>query len=151
MMRVFLITIVLLATTAAFAQKGGHGGGVAPTSGGSKPPTPTGVGTGNYGGNYGNGIDPYGRYSQPGFNPGLVNMRTMTPEEERLQRAMQKVRNLQRQKAMLSDTDKMLQLANSIQTDLQAADGKLSPDEVKKAGDIEKLAKNVQRKMQGDN
>jgi hypothetical protein len=75
----------------------------------------------------------------------------MTPQEERLQRAMEHQRNLERRKQMLADSDKLVQLANSIQSDLQAGDGNASADTVKKAGQVEKLAKNVQKKMTGDN
>jgi hypothetical protein len=73
----------------------------------------------------------------------------MTPQEERLQRAMEHQRNLDRRKQMLADSDKLVQLANSLQSDLE--DGTASPDAAKMASQVEKLAKNVQKKMTGEN
>ena len=104
----------------------------------------------NGGGIYGN--DPYGPYSNyPGrvYDPSMGNIRVMTPQEERLQRAMEHQRNLERRKQMLSDTDKLVQLTNSLQSDLE--DGTASPDAAKMASQVEKLAKNVQKKMTGEN
>lgn len=163
-MRVFglkmaLVVVCLAVTPFALAQKGGGGG----NKGGSAPPANVGNSGGsrgtlspslapNSGTMYGGNIyDPYSTYPGRVYDPNLGNIRTMTPEEDRLQRAMLKQRNLLRQKAMLADTDKLLQLANSIQSEVAAGDGKVSPDTEKKAGQVEKLAKNVQKKMTGEN
>jgi len=52
-----------------------------------------------------------------------------------------------RQKAMVSDADKLLRLAQELNEDANAG-GKMSPAErMHKAGEIEKLAKNVKEKM----
>lgn len=145
-------------TPFALAQKGGGskpGGGAPAPSGGAGASRPTA--SPNYGtyapGNYGRGniYDPYGPYGGRVYDPNFGNMRTMTPQEDRLQRAMLKQRNVLRQKQMRSDSDKLLQLANSIQSEVAAGDGKISSDTEKKAGEVEKLAKSVQKKMSGEN
>ena len=153
-MRVFLVAGCLAMTPFALAQKGGGGkpGGSAPApSGGIGASRPTG--SPNYG-TYQPGLynpNGYGPYAGRVYDPNFGNMRTMTPQEDRLQRAMLKQRNLLRQKQMLSDSDKLLNLANSIQSEVAAVDGKISSDTEKKAGEVEKLAKSVQKKMAGEN
>jgi hypothetical protein len=166
MWKKFLVAVCLFVTPFAFGQKSGgsgsgaagagsgaRGGGGAPSGGVVRPPatgsSPISPGTG-YGslGPMGAGYPGYGRVV---YDPTMIGMRPLTPQEERLQRAMQKQRNLERQKTMLADTDRMLVLANSIQSDIGAADGKVSEDTKKKADEVEKLAKGVQKKMRGEN
>lgn len=155
--KTMLIAGCLAVTPFALAQKPGGGGS---KGGGSAPPANPGHNNGSgvsvapqpiYGPPNGTMYDPYGRYPGTIYDPAYGNVRTITPEEDRLQRAMLKQRNLLRQKAMLADSDKLLQLANSIQSDVEAGDGKVSPDTGKKAGQVEKLAKSVQKKMTGEN
>jgi hypothetical protein len=56
--------------------------------------------------------------------------------------------NLQRQKEMTSDTEKLLQLANELKSDTNKSEkDKLSMIEIRKAEMIEKLAKSVRDKM----
>lgn len=155
--KTLLIAGCLAMTPFALAQKAGGGGSKG--GGGAPPANPGNNGGGvsvaprpTYGPPNGGAMyDPYGRYPGTIYDPAYGNVRTITPEEDRLQRAMLKQRNLLRQKAMLADTDKLVQLANSIQSDLEAGDGKVSPDTEKKAGQVEKLAKSVQKKMTGEN
>jgi hypothetical protein len=161
MWKKILVAVCLLVTPFAFGQKAGNaggassgnrGGGGAPSGGVVRPPgrgtTPIAPGTGLGLGPMGAGFPAYGNVV---YDPTMMGMRPLTPQEDRLQRAMQKQRNLERQKAMLADTDRMLVLANSIQSDVGSADGKVSPDTKKKAGEVEKLAKGIERKMRGDN
>ena len=70
-------------------------------------------------------------------------------EHQRLAK-MEKARNADRQKQLVQDTDKLLALAKELkeQVDKSNADT-LSVDVVKKAGEIEKLAKNVKDRMRG--
>jgi hypothetical protein len=56
--------------------------------------------------------------------------------------------NLIRQRSMVSDAEKLLQLAQELNADADASGTILSPAErVHKASEIEKLAKNVKEKM----
>lgn len=59
-----------------------------------------------------------------------------------------KMLNIQRQKAIVSDTDKILQLARELNDDAASGYSNLSdPERMHKAEEIEKLAKNVREKM----
>jgi hypothetical protein len=55
--------------------------------------------------------------------------------------------NLQRQIDIRRDTEKMLQLTQELKDELQKADHVLSLEAIKKAEQIEKLAKSVKSKM----
>jgi hypothetical protein len=70
-------------------------------------------------------------------------------QQQRLAK-LAKARNLDRQKQLVADTDKLLALAKELkeQVDKSNAD-MLSVDVVKKAGEIEKLAKSVKDRMRG--
>jgi hypothetical protein len=170
MWKTILVAACLLVIPFAFGQKaGGTGSGAAGARGGASAGSTAGGGAGGGGvvrpplrGNptpiapgTGLGLGPMGAgypgYGNVVYDPMMMGMRPLTPQEDRLQRAMQKQRNLERQKAMLADTDRLLVLANSIQSDIGAADGKVSADTRKKADEIEKLAKGVQKKMRGEN
>ncbi len=71
--------------------------------------------------------------------------------EQQQQKALQQKANLQRQQEIRKDTEKLLELATELK---QAVDKSnkdtLSLDVVKKAEEIEKLAKSVKNKMKGD-
>jgi hypothetical protein len=71
--------------------------------------------------------------------------------EQQQQKAMQQKAILQRQQDIRKDTEKLLELATELK---QAVDKSnkdtLSLDVVKKAEEIEKLAKSVKNKMRGD-
>ncbi|HWE86393.1 MAG TPA: hypothetical protein VG267_15725 [Terracidiphilus sp.] len=59
-----------------------------------------------------------------------------------------KMLNIQRQKAIVSDTDKILKLARELNADATSGYSNLSPAErLRKADEIEKLAKNIREKM----
>ncbi|HEY0566401.1 MAG TPA: hypothetical protein VGC88_12495 [Terriglobales bacterium] len=136
----------------AFAQKGSRPGG-----GGVTPGRSTGVSRGSIPTNpsaMNNPYNPYGAYNP--YSPynmnniDLMRQGNMTPEQERLMRAMQAQRNAERQKQMLQDTQKLAALAADIQKDASTG-GDLSKDSQKKAGEVEKLAKSVHDKMRGEN
>lgn len=56
--------------------------------------------------------------------------------------------NLLRQKSMVSDADKLLRLAQELDNDAKAGASALSPAErMRKAAEIERLAKEVKEKM----
>ena len=56
--------------------------------------------------------------------------------------------NEMRQKSMVSDTDKLLKLANELNTEIASANSEtLTPDQLHKLAMIEKLARSVKEKM----
>ena len=150
------LAVLMMFVVSAFAQKpggGGGGGGAKPSGGGasasstnnSATRSPSTLGypnTGNL------GYDPRFSNNPAIYDPTFGRMRTMTPQEERVQRAMMKQRNLEREKTMRTDADHLMALAKSLQSDVN---GTPSGDTEKKASQIEKLAKNVKNKMTGEN
>jgi hypothetical protein len=57
---------------------------------------------------------------------------------------------MDRQKQIVSDTQKLVALANELQADVQKSNkDTLSLDVIRKADEIEKLAKSVREKMKG--
>jgi hypothetical protein len=56
--------------------------------------------------------------------------------------------NFERQKQIVADTDKLLKLARELNEEVAKANtGALTPDELHKIADIEKLARNVRQRM----
>jgi hypothetical protein len=56
--------------------------------------------------------------------------------------------NIERQKQIVADTDKLLKLARELNEEVAKANtGTLTPDELHKIADIEKLARNVRQRM----
>ena len=56
--------------------------------------------------------------------------------------------NSERQKSMISDTDKLLQLAKELNEEVENSNpDQLTQVELRKLADIEKLARNVKQKM----
>ena len=56
--------------------------------------------------------------------------------------------NIERQKAMVSDTNKLLKLARELNTEIAANNtGALTEEQLHKIAEIEKLAKNVKERM----
>jgi hypothetical protein len=61
------------------------------------------------------------------------------------------VRNSERQKKLIADTDKLLELANQLKTQVdKSTKDTMSMDVIKKADEIEKLAHSVKERMKGD-
>jgi hypothetical protein len=66
------------------------------------------------------------------------------------QQRMEKARNVDRQKQLEQDTDKLLALAKALKEEVSKSNkDTLSVDVVKKAAEIEKLAKSVKDRMKG--
>jgi hypothetical protein len=60
----------------------------------------------------------------------------------------QRALNAERQKSMVSDTDKLLKLARELNTEVGGENsGSLTSEELHKVAEIEKLARNVKQKM----
>jgi nitric oxide reductase activation protein len=73
----------------------------------------------------------------------------LSPDMEANQAANQaKMRNIDRQKQLVEDTQKLLALANELKADVdKSTKDTLSLDVVRKADEIEKLAHSVKEKM----
>ena len=72
------------------------------------------------------------------------------PSDGKLEHDQAKLRNLDRQKQIVADTQKLVALANELQSDVQKSNkDTLSLDVIRKADEIEKLAKSVREKMKG--
>ena len=80
----------------------------------------------------------------PAANPGDGGL---SPDQ---QHDLQKKFNLQRQQEIKKDTDKLVQLATELKQSVdKSSENTLSVDVIKKAEQIEKLAKTVREKMKG--
>ena len=89
-----------------------------------------------------------GRSREQQQTPGMVEPDSpLTPQLERDQARM---RNNDRQKQLVADTDKLLSLATELKADVDKSNkDMLSLDVLKKAEEIEKLAHAVKEKMKG--
>ena len=77
--------------------------------------------------------------------PEVTDDRMMRMEQEQA-----KMRNVDRQKKLVEDTEKLLSLANQLKEEVGKSNkDTLSLDVVKKAEEIEKLAHSVKEKMKG--
>lgn len=84
--------------------------------------------------------------SLPSVNPGDTGV---PPDMEQ---NLAKLRNTERQKQLVSDTQKLLALAQELKADVdKSTKDTLSVDVVRKADEIEKLAHSVKEKMKGGN
>ena len=67
-----------------------------------------------------------------------------------MERDQAKMRNTDRQKQLVADTERLLNLANELKADVDKSNkDTLSLDVIKKADEIEKLAHTVKEKMKG--
>jgi hypothetical protein len=72
---------------------------------------------------------------------------TMDPMRPRLEEQQARTRNSERQKRLMSDTNKLLGLAADLKQQMDKTNKDV--DVVKKAEEIEKLAKSVKERMKG--
>jgi hypothetical protein len=83
-------------------------------------------------------------------DPQFGRERQKDPSEEKLEHDREKALNKQRQTNLQKDTDRLLQLATELKQYVDKTnEHTLSLDVVKKADEIEKLAKSVKDKMKG--
>ena len=81
---------------------------------------------------------------------GRPDPNTMDPLNARMAEQQVRSRNSDRQKRLVSDTDKLLTLTKQLKEDVQGTDKQLQPGDVqKRAEEIEKLAKSVKDRMKG--
>jgi len=90
------------------------------------------------------------RQSAESQDPQFGRERQKDPDEEKLEHTREKALNKQRQTQLTKDTDRLLKLATELKEYVDKTDEHmLSLDVVKKAEEIEKLAKSVKDKMKG--
>jgi len=64
---------------------------------------------------------------------------------------LNEIHNSERQKKLIADTERLVELANELKTDVdKSSKNTMSMDVIKKADEIEKLAHSVKEKMKGD-
>ena len=86
----------------------------------------------------------------PGANPGANSGANQDPMARHVEERMAERRNSERQKALVADTDRLLALAQELKTEVDKSNkDTLSIDVVKRAEQIEKLARSVKEKMRG--
>lgn len=90
---------------------------------------------------------------QPTVMPDARNPRAATPDDAMMRSAVEKqarLRNDERQKRLVSDTEKLLQLATQLHNDVAKTDKNvLSLDVIRRAEEIERLAHGVKDRMKG--
>lgn len=83
-------------------------------------------------------------------DPQFGRERQKDPTEEKMERDREKALNKQRQTALQKDTERLLQLATELKEYVDKTnEHTLSLDVIKKAEEIEKLARSVKGKMKG--
>lgn len=90
------------------------------------------------------GQQPLPRVNQPSQNPfqGFDD-----PDPAMATRRMRAL-NVERQQSMVSDTEKLLRLARELNQEVESSNpSALTPVQLRKLADIEKLARNVKQKM----
>ena len=96
-----------------------------------------------------------GRGSMPGREspstmPGINDTGPGPSMSPQLEQDQAKLRNKDRQKQLVADTQKLLALATELKTDVDKSNkDTLSMDVIKKADEIEKLAHSVKERMKG--
>jgi hypothetical protein len=86
----------------------------------------------------------------PSLSPIIPQPDSNTPLNPSLEQEQSRMRNTDRQKQLVSDTQKLLALANELKSDVDKSNkDMLSIDVIKKAEEIEKLAHSVKEKMKG--
>jgi len=84
-------------------------------------------------------------------NPGLAPDDRIDEERAKMEKDMAKKANRERQAQLQRDTDNLLKLANELKQSVDKSnENTLSLDVVKKAEEIEKLARSVKEKMKAN-
>jgi nitric oxide reductase activation protein len=82
--------------------------------------------------------------------PGRSNPAEPDPMDPHRAEQQEKLRNNDRQKRLVADTDKLLALATDLKAQVdKSTKDTLSVDVIKKAEEIEKLARSVKERMKG--
>lgn len=127
--------LMLVLGSAAWCQTTGSGSGTTPG---------TTQGTGSGGGRLGP------LTGQGGIPVTSVPSESDTPISPQTEEEQAKMRNADRQKQLVADTQRLLSLANELKADVdKSTKDTLSLDVIRKADEIEKLAHTVKEKMKG--
>lgn len=104
--------------------------------------------SGNPGGLYGSGQN-----GTPGMGRGNNPLGEDTPQnQQQMEQQQARARNAERQKQLVEDTQKLVALANELQDEVNKSNkDMLSLDVVRKADEIDKLARNVRDRMKNAN
>ncbi|HYX69117.1 MAG TPA: hypothetical protein VE825_08280 [Terriglobales bacterium] len=87
---------------------------------------------------------------RPPQPPGMTNVGPDVDIPPEMQREMNKRLNKERQESLKKDTDKLFQLATELKQSVDKSNEHvMSVDVIRKAEEIEKLAKQVKEKMKG--
>ena len=93
------------------------------------------------------GRDPLG---MDGQDPQFGREKPKDPLEEKMEHQREKAMNKDRQTTLQKDTDRLLKLATELKESVDKSnEHTLSLDVIKKAEEIEKLAKSVKERMRG--
>ncbi len=80
----------------------------------------------------------------------MVPMTTDVSPNPQMEQEQAKLRNQDRQKKLVADTERLVALANELKSQVDKSNkDTLSLDVVRKADEIEKLARSVKEKMKG--
>jgi len=80
----------------------------------------------------------------------MVPMTTDVSPNSQMEQEQAKLRNQDRQKKLVADTERLVALANELKSQVDKSNkDTLSLDVVRKADEIEKLARSVKEKMKG--
>ena len=138
--------LMLVLGNAAWGQGTGSGAGAGTGTGTDTGVGPgTGPGTGSVGGH--GGLSGQSGVPVPTMPASSDNIPTI-PLSPDMEANQVKMRNIDRQKQLVEETEKLLALANELKADVdKSTKDTLSLDVVKKADEIEKLAHSVKEKM----
>jgi hypothetical protein len=130
------VALLLGTASAGWAQRGSG-----PMSGQGTGQLSQGTGQSTGKGSLGNTVPP----SLPPIAPDLE------PPSQDMQANQERMRNRDRQKQLVMDTQKLLTLANELKVDVdKSTKDTMSLDVIRKADEIEKLAHTVKEKMKGE-
>src|ERR1017187_502437 len=140
--------LMLVLGNAGWGQGTGSGAGTGSGTGTDTGAGPgTGPGTGSGGGRGRGGLSGQSGVPAPSMPAGSDNIPTI-PLSPDMEANQVKMRNIDRQKQLVEETEKLLALANELKADVdKSTKDTLSLDVVKKADEIEKLAHSVKEKM----
>lgn len=148
-----ICSLILGLGSVAWAQDNNGQNGTSPTQPVNKPikPPPIGGSGADSGGPFkaqGTGMQGINGQNQSPISPNVNG--TADPLNSRLEQDQAKMRNLDRQKKLVDDTTKLVSLANELKSDVEKSNkDTLSLDVIRKADEIEKLARSVKEKMKG--
>jgi hypothetical protein len=148
--------LILGAASAAWSQQGNQGNRTPDTSGTgpNNPTTVSGPMQADAAQASGRNSSQQPQTSMPGINEDLSrdsrDAREGRAGSKLSEPALEEIRNGERQKKLIADTEKLVALVNELKSDVDKSNkNMLSLDVIRKADEIEKLARSVKEKMKG--